>query len=464
MAKTYLSEILDDTNQARGMSVLGIQGGIGRLTGPLAGGLLSEPAVQYPDAFGGGFWQQYPYSLPCFVAAGVTIVSIGGTYLFLDETLPGAATPCQGCGGGWRAREEGQGIGAVPHVELAETEDEATALSGQPVEGTGAEVAGKGPYHDSLPPSEEPSTCGLLGEPSVRTTCVLYGTVGGAGVLVDALFPMWAMGSPQCGGFGLSMRDIGIMLGASGPVQVVSQLVWYPRVVDAMGLLSTFRGGLLGTAVLSAALPWVALLADRPGWYWPLLTVLYISITCLRVAVLTSLFVLINNSCHAAQRGTVNGIGQSFAAVGRFVGPSLGSTIFAWTQNAELAWPFNFHLTFYLIALCFLVSRVLAAGLPDSIEKAKPIQLSAIVDGGAQSSVADGVASVRDGTRKGGEASAQCQSPLVGSDIPSGTTYAPLGDEDVEGPGPVLESALPGNLHTGEPGPAGARGEKGEAP
>ena len=66
------------------------------------------------------------------------------------------------------------------------TEDEVTALSGQPVEGTGAEVAGKGPYHDSLPPSEEPSTCGLLGEPSVRTTCVLYGTVGGAGVLVDA--------------------------------------------------------------------------------------------------------------------------------------------------------------------------------------------------------------------------------------------------------------------------------------
>ena len=71
--------------------------------------------------------------------------------------------------------------------------------------------------------------------------------------------------------------------------------------------------------------------------------------------------------------GTVNGIGQSFAAIGRFLGPSIGSTCFAWSQNAQLPWPCNFHLTFYTIGLCFLLSWCAARTLPVSIEKAKVV-------------------------------------------------------------------------------------------
>lgn len=39
VAKTYLAEILDDSNQGRGFAIIGMQAGIGRLFGPAIGGV-----------------------------------------------------------------------------------------------------------------------------------------------------------------------------------------------------------------------------------------------------------------------------------------------------------------------------------------------------------------------------------------------------------------------------------------
>ena len=37
VAKTYLAEVLDSSNQARGFAIIGLQSGIGRLIGPALG-------------------------------------------------------------------------------------------------------------------------------------------------------------------------------------------------------------------------------------------------------------------------------------------------------------------------------------------------------------------------------------------------------------------------------------------
>ena len=44
VSKTYMSEITDDTNNARGMALFAVVGGVGRTIGPMIGGFLSEPA------------------------------------------------------------------------------------------------------------------------------------------------------------------------------------------------------------------------------------------------------------------------------------------------------------------------------------------------------------------------------------------------------------------------------------
>lgn len=42
--ETVLSEVCDDSNQARGFSILGVSNGLGRIVAPVLGGFLSEPA------------------------------------------------------------------------------------------------------------------------------------------------------------------------------------------------------------------------------------------------------------------------------------------------------------------------------------------------------------------------------------------------------------------------------------
>ena len=36
-------------------------------------------------------------------------------------------------------------------------------------------------------------------------------------------------------------------------------------------------------------------------------------------------------------RGTVNGVGQSFAALGRMLGPMMGAPILAWSETSGIA-------------------------------------------------------------------------------------------------------------------------------
>ncbi len=51
------------------------------------------------------------------------------------------------------------------------------------------------------------------------------------------------------------------------------------------------------------------------------------------VLALTTIMVFINNSCVAAERGTVNGLGQSAACLARMLGPWLGGVVFAWSEQ-----------------------------------------------------------------------------------------------------------------------------------
>jgi MFS family permease len=87
--------------------------------------------------------------------------------------------------------------------------------------------------------------------------------------------------------------------------------------------------------------------------------------------VFTSVFVFINNSCYSHERATVNGIGQTCASFGRFTGPYIGATLFAWSENNGFLWPFNYYLTWYVIALVSIGNSYLSRLLPRSIERRK---------------------------------------------------------------------------------------------
>lgn len=52
------------------------------------GGVLSRPSDRFPKAFSSTFWKQYPYFLPCGVAAAFCALSFLATALLLQEVRP----------------------------------------------------------------------------------------------------------------------------------------------------------------------------------------------------------------------------------------------------------------------------------------------------------------------------------------------------------------------------------------
>ena len=52
---------------------------------PFIGGVLSRPQDQWPDRFSHPFWAEYPYFLPCLIAAAYTLVSLILSMLYLKE-------------------------------------------------------------------------------------------------------------------------------------------------------------------------------------------------------------------------------------------------------------------------------------------------------------------------------------------------------------------------------------------
>jgi hypothetical protein len=56
--------------------------------GPILGGLLADPAGNYPDSFGSIAWlKQWPYALPNIVSSGFLFLSATIVLLGLEEVV-----------------------------------------------------------------------------------------------------------------------------------------------------------------------------------------------------------------------------------------------------------------------------------------------------------------------------------------------------------------------------------------
>ena len=88
-SKTYLGEIVDDTNRAYGFSALAFCWGIGSLVSPALGGFLCRPGQKYPAIFPqGNIFAELPYFLPCLCVSFVSIFGFVFGYFQLPETEP----------------------------------------------------------------------------------------------------------------------------------------------------------------------------------------------------------------------------------------------------------------------------------------------------------------------------------------------------------------------------------------
>ena len=71
VAQAYITDITDESNRAKGLGLVGAAFGLGFIIGPAVGGLLSKSS----------------YSLPAFVAAGLSFLNLLSIFFFLPESL-----------------------------------------------------------------------------------------------------------------------------------------------------------------------------------------------------------------------------------------------------------------------------------------------------------------------------------------------------------------------------------------
>ena len=105
--KSVIAELTDESNVARGFTLMPMARAAGYMIGfvgrvlaaamlslmfcehgyfsPFIGGVLSRPQDRWPERFSHPFWAEYPYFLPCLVAAAYALLSLILSTLYLKE-------------------------------------------------------------------------------------------------------------------------------------------------------------------------------------------------------------------------------------------------------------------------------------------------------------------------------------------------------------------------------------------
>ncbi|ATY64544.1 Major facilitator superfamily transporter [Cordyceps militaris] len=91
--RTMIGELCDGSTQVKAIAWYTIAGNIGIICGPVIGGALVDPAIQYPSVFGNvPFLKSYPYALPGFVVGSLGLTACLSLLLCVDETWDSSST------------------------------------------------------------------------------------------------------------------------------------------------------------------------------------------------------------------------------------------------------------------------------------------------------------------------------------------------------------------------------------
>jgi predicted MFS family arabinose efflux permease len=330
--------------------------------------------------------------------------------------------------------------------------DSDVASNPDPSSQAGATAAVLGGRHED-PKTDKAAACGLLCRPAVRTIISAYAAFSCAAILVDEVFPIWALTQPQFGGLGLTAADVGLVLATSGAAMVTVQLTVCPVLMRQLPAMRLFLisamiqiplvlcyplihlaaiapgahsrpatdagfeaagGNATGT---SANVPGVSVAADRT-LVLALCWVLVFVRLCNSIVGFASCAVLVNASVSNSERGTVNGLAMSLGSVGKAIGPASGGALLALGLTAfGSAW-----LPYIASAVVHAAVVVIIMLLPDTLNKPQ-----------AQRDLEEAEASLEQAEASLGAAEAGLEEPEAGLEEPeAGLEEAKAGLEEAK--------------------------------
>jgi MFS family permease len=309
--KIMIGEMTDKTNQATAFVGLSIFYRLGQVIGQPLGGFLAHPERNFP-IFRSQFWYDYPFSLPCFVAAGVAIIAIILGSLFLEETLPSKQK---------KINASGSRYGAI----------EGSKLSPPPSKSVGirkSDEIKRPPLRDVL----TPQVVSLM----ISTAGMVF-----ASETLFALYPLFAFTPIASGGLGLNEAEIGMHMAVRAIVNIAI-MVLFGWLQPRMGM-STVRLYQLMMSMWPASVlffPYLNYLARQGGSMVFFNFVLFICFVVWSFAGLawTSIGVMANDASPSASAlATINGISQMAISLPQALSPAFVTSLFAYSIESGIA-------------------------------------------------------------------------------------------------------------------------------
>ena len=286
--------------------------------------------------------ETYPYFLPCFTASLLSIAGIISGYFFLPET----------CRSLLPARDQDdEYLDSVENIEDGILTAENSFRSDEFDE-----------MSEATPLLEENQKkhAQKISSKSICIT-IAYSILSFQDIIFSELFPLWAVAqTPQ--GLGWTAKDIGACLSIIGVISIICQIVLYPKFSQCFSPLSLYSVPMIGYLLVYTGLPLIPKLISSEStsltWFCTILLLGLKNIT--GNFVFTSVMILVSNSASKDNLGYINGIAQAGAALARTMGPIVGGTIWAWSNENRYSFPFDYNFIFVVLSATVILMVIQA--------------------------------------------------------------------------------------------------------
>ncbi|KAK6515141.1 hypothetical protein TWF506_007486 [Arthrobotrys conoides] len=325
--RTMISEHSTVKTQARAFSLFAFTGNLGILFGPLIGGVLAEPASQYPSIFHGvPFFERYPYALSSFAVGAIGLVITLICAINIEETLP----------------------------------SKIAAQYGTEEIGTGSPAPAK--------PSM--STWDLIKSPGVALVLYTYQHIMLLAFAYTAVTPVFWYTSVELGGLGFSPLQISLFMSLNGLSQAAWLLLVFPPLQNLIGTNGVLRACATAYPAFLAIPPLLNMLL-RSGLttaFWISAPIL-MALGCGVAMSFTAIQLALNDVAPNPQvLGTLNGLCLALASGVRSFSPALFASLFA--VNVHTQWAEGYAIWILLIIIAFGFT-VVSRRMPDYDELRK---------------------------------------------------------------------------------------------
>ena len=347
--QTMVGELVTNPkHEPKAYAIMPFVWSLGTILGPMIGGLLSEPAENFPGSFSRtGIFGKFPFLLPNLVCAGTLACSITIAHFFLHETHPGMQP--------WVVPQQIHHVDAeTPLCPASGSFDNAPANLSAESYGTFDSVTiteERRRSNASTSRSASPGAHKVFTRNVVMLTAAL-GIFTYHSMTFDTLMPIFFQDARQepsselSGGLGLSTKDVGIIMSVNGLIALFMQGIVFPYMASWLGVWRLTVFVTVGHPLAYFVMPF--LIQVPVDWIH---TGIYGALSLrnfFAILVYPLLLILIKEAAPISHLGKINGLAASAGGVARMmaspisgylygVGSRVHFTPVAWWASALIA-------------------------------------------------------------------------------------------------------------------------------